>query len=97
MLDFDLAEMYQIETKALKRAVRPNIKGIASDFMFELTFIEWENLRYQNYTSGWGGTRKLLFAFTEQDIAMLSGVPNSDIAIKVNKKNLEIGYKKLLN
>ena len=60
MLDFDLAEMYQIEKKALKRAVRRNIKRIAADFMFELTSIELENLRYQNFTSGWGVISRLL-------------------------------------
>ena len=85
----------RLKKKALKRAVRRNIKRIAADFMFELTSIELENLRYQNFTSGWGVISRLLF--TEQGIAMLSGVLNSDIAIKVNKKNLEIGYKKLLN
>ena len=60
MLDFDLAEMYQIEKKALKRAVRRNIKRIAADFIFELTSIELENLRYQNFTSGWGVISRLL-------------------------------------
>lgn len=73
----------RLKKKALKRAVRRNIKRIAADFMFELTSIELENLRYQNFTSGWGVISRLLL---EQGIAMLSGVLNSDIAIKVNKK-----------
>ena len=60
MLDFDLAEMYQIEKKAFKRAVRRNIKRIGADFIFELTSIELENLRYQNFTSGWGVISRLL-------------------------------------
>lgn len=84
MLDFDLAVLYKIETKTLKRAVKRNIKRFPADFMFELNSVEWENLRYQNYTSSWGGTRYLPFAFTEQGIAMLSGILNSDIAIEVN-------------
>lgn len=84
MLDFDLAMLYQVETKVLKRTVRRNIKRFPNDFMFELNAIEWENLRSQNYTSSWGGIRYLPFAFTEQGIAMLSGILNSDIAIEVN-------------
>jgi hypothetical protein len=84
MFDFDLATLYQIETKVLKRTVRRNIKRFPPDFMFELNTIEWENLRSQNYTSSWGGVRYLPFAFTEQCIAMLSGILNSDVAIEVN-------------
>ncbi len=87
----------RLKKKALKRAVRHNIKRIAADFMFQLMRNEWSILISQFVISSWGGTRKFPFAFKEQGIAMLSGVLNSDIAIKVNKKNLEIGYKKLLN
>jgi len=84
MLDFDLAEMYQVETKNLKRAVKRNIERFPYDFMFELTENEWENLRCQIGTSSWGGTRYLPFAFTEQGIAQLSSVLNSQYAIKTN-------------
>ncbi|MEN9987222.1 MAG: hypothetical protein RLZZ585_261 [Bacteroidota bacterium] len=72
MLDFDLAQLYTIETKRLKESVRRNIKRFPEDFMFELTSNEWENLRTQIATSSWGGKRYLPFAFTEQGIAMLS-------------------------
>jgi superfamily I DNA and RNA helicase len=72
MLDFDLAQLYTIETKRLKESVRRNIKRFSEDFMFELTSNEWENLRTQIATSSWGGKRYLPFAFTEQGIAMLS-------------------------
>ena len=85
MLDFDLAELYETETKYLKRAVRQNNKRFPSDFMFELTSKEWESLRCNFSTSNKrGGTRYMPFAFTEQGVAMLSGVLNSDKAISVN-------------
>ena len=85
MLDFDLAELYEIETKYLKRAVRASIKRFPADFMFELSKEEWESLRCRNCTSNErGGTRYLPFAFTEQGVAMLSGILNSDKAIDVN-------------
>jgi hypothetical protein len=85
MLDFDLAELYETETKYLKRAVRANIKRFPADFMFELSKDEWETLRCNNCTSNdRGGTRYLPFAFTEQGVAMLSGILNSDKAIDVN-------------
>ena len=84
MLDFDLAEMYQVETKRLNESVKRNIKRFPSDFMFQLTKEEREILKSQIATSSWGGARKLPFAFTEQGVAMLSGLLNSDIAILVN-------------
>lgn len=85
MLDFDLAEMYGTETKYLKRAVRSNIKRFPSDFMFELTKEEFDNLRCNFCTSNKrGGTRFMPFAFTEQGVAMLSSVLNSDVAIEIN-------------
>jgi hypothetical protein len=84
ILDFELAKMYQTETKRLKESVRRNIRRFPSDFMFELTPEEWENLRSQIATSSWGGQRYLPFAFTEQGVAMLSSVLNSEIAIDVN-------------
>jgi hypothetical protein len=85
MLDFDLAELYETETKYLKRSVRANIKRFPADFMFELSKEEWESLRCRICTSNdKGGTRYLPFAFTEQGVAMLSGILNSDKAIDVN-------------
>jgi hypothetical protein len=75
MLDFDLAELYETETKYLKRAVRANIRRFPTDFMFELSKIEWETLRCNFSTSNKrGGTRYLPFAFTEQGVSMLSSV-----------------------
>ncbi|MGG7662928.1 ORF6N domain-containing protein [Dyadobacter sp. BHUBP1] len=87
MLDFDLAELYEIETKALKQAVRRNIERFPDDFMFELTREEYLSLRSQIVTleKGKGRHAKYLpFAFTEQGVAMLSSVLNSYKAIQVN-------------
>lgn len=84
MLDFDLAELYQVETRRLNEAVKRNIKRFPKDFIFQLNVDEWIILKSQFATSRWGGTRKLPYAFTEQGLAMLSGVLNSDIAIQVN-------------
>ncbi len=84
MLDIDLAVLYQVETKNLNRTVKRHKKRFPADFMFQLTKKEFENLRCQFGTSSWGGLRYLPYAFTEQGIAMLSGLLNSDIAIKVN-------------
>jgi hypothetical protein len=110
MLDRDLAEMYQVETRRLNEVVKRNIKRFPADFMFQLTKEEFEkvkeNLMSQNgtsswksqieisnptenlmshfATSSWGGVRKLPYAFTEQGVAMLSGLLNSDVAIAAN-------------
>ncbi len=84
MLDFDLAELYEVETKRLKEAVRRNTNHFPTDFMFELTKNEFENLRTQIATSKRGGIRYTPFAFTKQGISMLSSVLNSEKAIKVN-------------
>ncbi|MFC1515787.1 ORF6N domain-containing protein [Thermodesulfobacteriota bacterium] len=84
MLDRDLAELYGVETKVLKQAVRRNNKRFPNDFMFELTKDEFENLRSQIVTSSWGGTRYLPMVFTEQGVAMLSTVLKSARAIQVN-------------
>lgn len=84
MLDKDLATLYQVDTKQLKRQVRRNIERFPEDFMFELTEIEFENLRSQFGTSSWGGNRYLPMAFTEQGVAILSSVLSSPTAIKVN-------------
>jgi len=107
MLDFDLAALYEVETKVLNQAVKRNVKRFPEDFMFQLTSAEFEeirlqieainqgrssqivmtgetNLKSQIVTSSWGGTRKLPYAFTEQGVAMLSGVLKSDKAINMN-------------
>jgi hypothetical protein len=84
MLDFDLALLYNVETKSLKQSVRRNISRFPEDFMFELTEIEFNSLRSQIVTSNRGGLRYMPFAFTEQGIAMLSSVLKSEKAIEVN-------------
>lgn len=86
MLDFDLATLYEVQTKNLNLAVKRNLKRFPQDFMFQLSKEEWEVLRLQIETSkkGRGGTRYLPYAFTEQGLAMLSGILNSDKAIEVN-------------
>ena len=84
MLDKDLAELYGIATKVFKQAVKRNIKHFPADFMFELTKEEFKILRSQIVTSSWGGIRYNPYAFTEQGVAMLSSVLNSDRAILVN-------------
>jgi len=84
MLDYDLATLYEIETKVLKQSVKRNIERFPEDFMFELTKVEFDDLRSQIVTSSYGGMRYLPFAFTEQGVAMLSGVLKSEKAIKIN-------------
>ena len=97
MLDKDLAFLYETETKRLTEAVKRNIKRFPQDFMFQLTKDEFESIRFQMEaleinnslrsqiaTSNRGGSRYLPYAFTEQGVAMLSGVLNSDKAINMN-------------
>lgn len=84
MLDQDLARLYGVETKVLKQSVKRNIKRFPIDFMFELTENEVSILRSQFVTSSWGGSRYLPMAFTEQGVAMLSSVLNSQKAVDVN-------------
>jgi len=87
MLDFDLALLYNVETRILKQAVRRNSNRFPEDFMFELTEIEQNTLRSQTVTlkTGRGQHSKYLpFAFTEQGVAMLSGILNSEKAIEIN-------------
>ncbi len=91
MLDEDLAEMYRVETRRLNEQVKRNSKRFPKDFMFILTAKEYENLKSQNATSrSWGGRRKLPSAFTEQGVAMLSSVLNSDVAIEVNIRIIRV-------
>lgn len=84
ILDFDLATLYEVPTKVFNQAVKRNLKRFPSDFMFRLNEKEFESLRSQIVTSKRGGTRYLPYAFTEQGVAMLSSVLNSDKAIDVN-------------
>jgi len=85
MLDRDLAELYGVHTKVLKQQVRRNLKRFPPDFMLELTWEEVESLRSQIVTLKRGEHIKYLpYAFTEQGVAMLSSVLNSDRAIEVN-------------
>jgi hypothetical protein len=84
MLDFDLAELYGVETKQLKRQVRRNLSRFPEDFMLQFTPEEYQILRSQFGTSSWGGSRYLPFAFTEQGVAMLSTVLISEAAIQVS-------------
>lgn len=86
MLDSDLAKLYKVETKLLNKSVKRNIKRFPEDFMFQLTADEALSLRFHFGTSntGRGGRRYLPYAFTEQGVAMLSSVLNSQRAIEVN-------------
>ena len=100
MLDFDLAEMYEVETKALNQAVKRNLKRFPADFMFRLSNTEWESMRLQIVTAS-NNAKSIRsqnvtasqmkrnvsatpYAFTEQGLAMLSGILKSDKAIDVN-------------
>src|SRR5579872_207613 len=100
MLDMDLAVLYEVPTKALNQAVKRNIKRFPGDFMFRLTIAEWRSIRSQNVTASQNNmllqsqnvtafqnkrnTNTTPYAFTEQGVAMLSGVLNSDTAINMN-------------
>jgi phage regulator Rha-like protein len=100
MLDFDLAALYEVPTKVLNQAVKRNIKRFPNDFMFRLTTAEWKTIRSQNVTASESAkisrsqnvtasqskrnTNVTPYAFTEQGVAMLSGILNSDKAINMN-------------
>ena len=84
MIDRDLAELYGVDTRVLNQTVKRNLKRFPDDFMFQLTDEEFRNLRSQIVTSSWGGSRYMPMVFTEQGVAMLSSVLNSDWAISVN-------------
>jgi hypothetical protein len=85
MLDADLAELYEVETKELNLAVRRNADRFPKDFMFQLTAREFQHLRLQFETSSsWGGRRYTPYAFTEQGVAMLSSVLHSPRAVQAN-------------
>jgi hypothetical protein len=84
MLSIELANLYQVEPRALIQAIKRNLNRFPGDFMFQLTAEEWENLKSQFVISSWGGVRTPPYAFTEQGVAMLSSVLNSDRAVQVN-------------
>lgn len=85
ILDYQLANLYGVETKNLKRAVKANMNRFPEDFMFELTKEEFDILRCRNFTSkGRGGTRYMPYAFTQEGVAMLSGLLRSDVAVQAN-------------
>ena len=90
MLDNDLAELYEVETRRLNEQVKRNIDRFPEDFMFQLTKEEFENLKSQIATSSWGGRRKLPYAFTEHGVLMLSSVLKSERSIKVNIQIMRI-------
>lgn len=83
MLDFDLAEMYEVTTGNFNKAVKRNIERFPDRFMFQLNNNEF-NLIFQNGISSWGGMRKMPYAFTEQGVAMLSGILKSARAVQVS-------------
>ncbi len=84
ILDSDLASLYEVETRVLIQAVKRNEDRFPKDFMSQLSNDEFKNLRSQSVTSSWGGRRYPPYAFTEQGVAMLSGVLNSKRAVQVN-------------
>ena len=84
MLDSDLADLYGVSTGHLNRAVKRNVGRFPPDFMFQLSAEEAHDLKCQFGISSWGGRRALPYVFTEQGIAMLSSVLNSERAVKVN-------------
>lgn len=92
MLDFDLARIYGYETRYFNRQVKNNADRFDNDFIFQLTREEWaEILKCKNFTSNWGGNRKLPFAFTEQGIYMLMPVLRGDFAIRQSKTLIRLG------
>ncbi|PIU22525.1 MAG: DNA-binding protein [Candidatus Diapherotrites archaeon CG08_land_8_20_14_0_20_30_16] len=99
MLDSDLAILYNVLTKNLNKAVKRNIDRFPEQFMFQLNNQEFEDLKFQFGTSSWGGTRKLPFAFTEQGVAMLSGVLKSETAVKVSIQIMDafVSMRKFIN
>ena len=99
MLDFHLAALYDVETRVLNQAVQRNIERFPEDFMFQLSDNEIKNLTSQIVTSSWGGRRRAPYAFTEQGVAMLSGVLRSGKAINVNIAIMRafVSMRKLIN
>jgi histidyl-tRNA synthetase len=90
MLDIDLAELYQVETKRINEQVKRNISRFPDHFMFQLNEEEYQNLKSQNATSSWGGNRKLPHAFTEHGVLQLSNVLKSERATQMSIKIIEV-------
>lgn len=99
MLDFHLAELFETPTKSLNLAVKRNLDLFPADFMFQLTKVEWDNLRFQFETSGYGGRRYNPYAFTEHGVTMLASVLKSPKARKMNIAIVRafIAFKKFLS
>jgi len=100
MLDLDLAELYELETRILNQAVKRNRMRFPTDFMFQLTNNEFENLISQSVISRWGGNRKLPYAFTEHGVTMLASVLRSERAIEIVRafialRQYALGYAEL--
>jgi len=93
MLDLDFAELYEVETKVLKQAVKRNIDIFPEHFMFELNGDEFKNLRSQFVTSSWGGKRYLPFVFTEHGVLQLANVLRSKRAKKMSISIIEVFVK----
>lgn len=96
MLDFDLAAIYGYETRYFNRQVSNNLDRFDSDFRFQLTKDEFKNLMCKNFTSSWGGTRKLPYAFTEEGIYMLMSVLKGNLAANQSKKLIRL-FKQMKN
>lgn len=90
MLDEDLSELYEVPTKRLNEQVKRNIARFPTDFMFQLSNEEFNDLKSQNATSSWGGRRTAPFAFTEHGVLMLSSVLSSERAVSVNIQIMRI-------
>jgi phage regulator Rha-like protein len=90
MLDQDLADLYEVETRRLNEQVKRNSGRFPYDFMFRLNKEEFKNLKSQFATSSWGGRRNVPFAFTEHGVLMLSSILNSERAIKINIQIIRI-------
>jgi regulator of replication initiation timing len=93
MIDRDLAELYGVETKVLKQAVKRNLDVFPEHFMFELSEREFDNLRSQIVTSSWGGQRYLPFAFTEHGVLQLANVLRSKRAREMSIRIIEVFVK----
>jgi hypothetical protein len=88
--------LYCVETRRLNEQVKRNIERFPEDFMFQLTYSEFENLKSQIAITSWGGRRSLPYVFTEHGVLMLTSVLNSDLAIKVNIQIMRV-YAKIRN
>jgi hypothetical protein len=90
MLDRDLAVLYEVETKRINEQIKRNSARFPENFMFQLNEVEYQNLKSQNATSSWGGSRKLPFAFTEHGVLQLANVLKSDRATQMSIKIIEV-------